>query len=69
MVYLRRSISRRFGSEVAVHFVDLETREGQASVWAQGQPLPVVVIAGEVFLQGSLSFYKVIDRLYELRRS
>lgn len=67
IVYLKRAVKRRFGNEVTVRFVDVESREAKESGWSKETVLPVILIAGEVFLKGTLSFQKIVQRITQLR--
>lgn len=67
MVYLKRAVKRRFGSDVQVRLVDVESAEARGNLWGQERPLPVVIIDGKVFSKGTLSFHRITQELSSLR--
>lgn len=66
VLYLRRAVRRRCGSDVTVRLVRPDSLEARKGGWVQGQVLPVVVINGEVFCRGRLSLKEVVDKVQAL---
>ena len=67
MVYLKRAVRRRFGSEVNARLVSPDSPEARQRGWIRGDVLPVVIIGGEVFCRGRFSLKEIINRLYALK--
>jgi hypothetical protein len=67
VVYLKRAVRRRFGSEVTVRLVSPESSEAKQGGWVQDGLLPVVVIDGLVFCRGRLSLKEIVRKLKELK--
>lgn len=66
VVYLRRGVKRRFGSNVTVRLVKEDSLEARRSTWGGERPLPIVVIDGKVFSKGSFSLKAIIQELLRL---
>ncbi|NLM41917.1 MAG: hypothetical protein GX199_06360 [Firmicutes bacterium] len=66
MVYLKRSLRRRFGSSVSVRLVSPESLEARKNGWVRGNVLPVVIVNGEVFCRGRLSLKEVVQQVQAL---
>lgn len=69
MVYLKRAVKRRFGTDVAVRFVDVESEEAEKNGWKTLGPLPLVIVDGKVFSKGTMSYYQITQKLYSLRNN
>lgn len=67
VVYLRRAVKRRCGTDITVRIVDVDSSEARSSSWREEGPLPLVIIDGRVFSKGTFSFYKITQELVRLK--
>lgn len=67
MVYLKRSVRRRFGSTVSVRLVSPDSKEARELKLSGVLPRPVILVDGEVFCWGRLSLKEVVGEVQRRR--
>lgn len=67
VVYLRRAVRRRLGDGISVRLVRPDSVGARKYQLGSGRTLPVVIIDGQVFLEGSFSLKEIIGELQRLR--